>query len=456
MNWNGVRVAVIGLARSGVAACHFLRKRGARVVGVDRRPAAELGNAPHELQAAGIDLALGAYPDFRALDAIVLSPGVDPAQEVIANARAKGVLILPELEVGAQEVTGRIVCITGTKGKSTTTIALAAMLKNAGVDARAVGNIGAPITAHVDGSDAKTIFVTEASSFQLETTQKFHPDCAVFLNLFADHLDRHPTFESYAEAKARIFVNQTADDAAIVNGEDKAVLGLAARTRATLIPFRPRTSPEPGTKGPLACFEGDAAVYRDHETTPLFQSADVQIPGSAVRANLLAAATAAHHLGVPGESIRSSVRGFKGIPHTFEKLGLVRGVTFFNDSKATTLESVDAALRSFETPVILILGGRLKAGSFTSLRDAVAKHAFSVHAIGESRALIHQALDDVRPVHDALSMDEAVANAFAQAKPGNTILLSPGCSSFDMFKDYAERGDAFRGAFNRLSLQGAA
>jgi UDP-N-acetylmuramoylalanine--D-glutamate ligase len=456
MNWNGMRVAVVGLARSGVAACLFLRKRGARVVGVDRRTAGELGSAPHDLQAAGIELALGAYPDFHALDAIVLSPGVDPAQEAVANARARGVLILPELEVGAQEVAGRIVCITGTKGKSTTTTALAAMLRNAGVDARAVGNIGAPITAHVDGSDAKTIFVTEASSFQLETTQKFRPDCAIFLNLFADHLDRHPTFESYAEAKARIFVNQTADDTAIVNGEDEAVLGLSARTKATVIPFRPKTPPDSEAKGPLACFEGEAAVYRDRETTSLFQFADVQIPGSAVRANLLAAATAAHHLGVPGDAIRSTVRSFRGIPHTFEKLGRVKDVTFFNDSKATTLESVDAALRSFETPVILILGGRLKAGSFTSLREAVAKHARSIHAIGESRALIHQALDSVQPVHDAMTMDEAVANAFAEAKPGDTILLSPGCSSFDMFKDYADRGDAFRGAFHRLSLQGAA
>ncbi len=455
MNWNGIRVAVIGLARSGVAACLFLHKRGARVVGVDRRRADELGNVANELQAAGIETALGAHPDLHAFDAIVLSPGVDPAQEGIARARSKGVKVLPELEVGALEVKGRIVCITGTKGKSTTTTALAAMLRDAGFDARAVGNIGAPITAHVDGSDERTVFVTEASSFQLETTQEFRPDCAVFLNLFADHLDRHPSLESYAQAKARIFVNQTPRDTAVVNGEDAAVMGLAERTRATLIPFRPRTA-EPRPGGPAAFFAGGQAVVSNQGIFPLFRLDDVQIPGSAVRANLLAAATAAHQLGVAGESIRETVRGFKGVPHTFEKLGVVGGVTFFNDSKATTLESVDAALRSFETPVVVILGGRLKAGSFAALKDAVAGHVRSVYAIGESRTLIHEALDDVRPVHDASSMDEAVAGAFGEAQPGDTVLLSPGCSSFDMFRDYADRGDAFRRAFERLSLQGAA
>ena len=456
MNWNGLRVAVIGLARSGVAACLFLHRRGARVVGVDRRPAPDLGNAPNELQGAGIEMSLGAHPDLHAFDAIVLSPGVDPALPDIAQARAKGVLILPELEVGALEVTGRIVCITGTKGKSTTTTALAAMLKAGGLDARAVGNIGAPITAHVDGSDERTIFVTEASSFQLETTRALRPHCAIFLNLFADHLDRHPSFEAYAEAKARIFANQTSSDTAIVNGEDAAVLGLAARTKATVIPFRPRTPAPPEAIRPLSAFEDNQAVFRNGEATFLFRGEDVQIPGSAVRANLLAAATAAHQLGIAGEAIRGTVRGFKGVPHTFEKLGVVNGVAFFNDSKATTIESVDAALRSFASPVIVILGGRLKAGSFAALEEAVATHARAVYAIGESRALIHMALDGVGPVRDASNMDEAVARAFAEAKPGDTVLLSPGCSSFDMFKDYAERGEAFRRAFERLSLQGAA
>ena len=251
-SWSGKRVAVVGLARSGVAACRFLKNRGARVLGVDLRGATDLGAAAVELESAGIEMHLGAYPELSAFDTLVLSPGVDPAQDAITRAIARGVELLPELELGAREVTGRIVCITGTKGKSTTTVSLHAMLREAGVDARAVGNIGDPITAHVEGSGEQTVFVTEASSFQLETTRDFRPDCAVFLNLFADHLDRHPSFDAYAEAKARIFVNQKESDTAIVNGEDEGVLDLPVKTRARVIPFRPKTPPPAAMSGSVA------------------------------------------------------------------------------------------------------------------------------------------------------------------------------------------------------------
>lgn len=455
-DWTGARVAVVGLARSGMAACLFLKKRGARVVGTDRRTAEELGSATADLHNEGIETSLGTYPNLAEFDAIVLSPGVDPSQNVIAKARAAGVDVLPELELGAREVTGRIVCITGTKGKSTTTMGLHAMLREAGLDARAVGNIGEPITAHVDGSDERSIFVAEASSFQLETTQDFRPDCAVFLNLFPDHLDRHPGFASYAAAKARIFANQTAKDTAIINGEDPAVLELSTRIRAKVIAFRPRTAADPGAKGQVAYFENHEAVFRDTALKALFSGTDVQIPGSAVRANLLAAAAAAHHLGVASASIRGAVRRFRGVPHTFEKLGEVSGVAFFNDSKATTPESVQVALESFESPVIAIMGGRLKAGSFRSLREVVGRRVRSIYAIGESRALIREALADVSPIHESDSLEDAVVRAHEEARPGDTVLLSPGCASFDMFRDYAERGDVFRRAFRRLALKGAA
>ena len=455
-SWKDTRVAVMGLARSGVAACLFLQARGARVVGTDLRGAVELGSAASDLESKGISLSLGAYPPFASFDVIVLSPGVDPHQDVIAAASARGVMIVPELELGASEAKGRIVCVTGTKGKSTTTMSLHAMLRAAGRDVRAVGNIGDPITAHVDGSTEETIFVTEASSFQLETTQSFHPQYAVFLNLFPDHLDRHPSFESYAAAKARIFANQTSEDTAIVNDEDQRVLSLARQHRAKVIPFCPKVRPESTVEGPIAYFEKGAAIVREGATTILFEDEDLRLPGSAVRANLLAAATAADALGTPKEAIREAVRGFNGVRHTFERLGEVKGVAFFNDSKATTLESVAAALGSFETPVIAIMGGRLKAGAFTSLRDIVAKHVRAVYAIGESRGLVTAALGDICPVHETESLEEAVRAAYAMARSGDTILLSPGCSSFDMFRDYAHRGDTFRQVFHELALKGAA
>jgi UDP-N-acetylmuramoylalanine--D-glutamate ligase len=454
--WKGTRVAVVGLARSGVAACLFLRKRGAAVVATDRRAESELGPSIAELRALGIEFSLGAHSDLARFDAIILSPGVDPAQDSIQAARAQGVLILPELELGASEARGRVVCVTGTKGKSTTTMGLFAMLRDGGLDARAVGNVGAPISAHVDGSDEGTIFVAEASSFQLETTRDFHPDCAVFLNLFPDHLDRHPSFEAYAEAKARIFVNQTEDDLAIINADDPAVTALAARTKARIIPFRPRTPMSEDRASPGSGFDAGRAILRNDPPAILFDDDDVHIPGSAVRTNLLAAATVARLFGVEALSIRETVRAFRGIPHTFEKLGELNGVAYFNDSKATTLESVQSALLSFDTPVILIMGGRLKAGSFAALRDVVAGRVRSIQAIGESRGLIRESLQDVVEIHECDTLEEAVRSAHAAAKPGDTILLSPGCSSFDMFRDYADRGDAFKRAYRSLSLEGAA
>lgn len=425
-------------------------------MGVDRRTEEEVGEVGAQLAAAGVSLSLGGYPDLGAFDTLILSPGVDPSQEGIALARAKGVSILPELELGAREVRGRLVCITGTKGKSTTTMSLHAMLRESGFDARAVGNIGEPITAHVDGSDENTIFVTEASSFQLETTKEFRPDCAVFLNLFPDHLDRHPSFHAYSEAKARIFTNQTARDTAVVNAEDKAVLSLCERTRARVIRFSSAASNGISLPDGLARFENGNAVFPDASATVLFEAPDVQIPGAAVRTNLLAAATTARHLGASTSAIRKAVRAFQGVPHTFEKLGEIGGVAFFNDSKATTLESVQVALRSFETPVIAIMGGRLKAGSFRTLREAVEGRVHSLYAIGETRRLILEALGDVCPVHMADNLEDAVRRAHAEANPGDTVLLSPGCSSFDMFRDYAERGDVFRQVFLSLSLKGAA
>ncbi len=454
--WKGARVAVVGLARSGVAACRFLRKREAIVVGTDLRTAEQLGSAVSDLVASGVDLSLGDYPDLAAFDALVLSPGVDPSQEAIRRARDAGVTILPELELGAREVKGLMVCITGTKGKSTTTMSLHAMLRDGGLDARAVGNIGEPITAHVDGSDERSIFVVEASSFQLEITTALRPHYAVFLNLFPDHLDRHPTFEAYAAAKARIFSNQTARDTAVVNGEEPAVVDLARQTRAQVIPFRPRTPPSPQTPSPVAYLHDGNAFIKERDDLELFRSADVRIPGAAIRGNFLAAAATAHRMGVKADSIRNAVRDFRGVPHTFERIGELGGVVFFNDSKATTPESVKVALNSFDAPVIAIMGGRLKAGSFSSLREAAARHTKAIYAIGESRELIIDALSSVCPVTAAETLEEAVHSAHRIAKPGDTILLSPGCSSFDMFRDYAERGDVFRRVFADLHLRGAA
>lgn len=296
--------------------------------------------------------------------------------------------------------------------------------------------------------------MVEASSFQLEITEAFHPNCAVFLNLFPDHLDRHPSFESYAAAKARIFANQTPQDTAIINGDEPKVVEIARQTRANVIPFYPRTTPVAGS--PASYFDSANAVMRTDAKNLLFSRADVMIPGAAVQTNLLAAATAAHEIGAPAAAIQNAVRTFRGVAHTFERLGEIHGVVFFNDSKATTLESVAVALTSFDTPVLAIMGGRLKTGSFRTLREAVSARTRVIYAIGESRGLIREALADICPVHEADTLEGAVREAYAAAKSGDTILLSPGCTSFDMFRDYADRGETFRSTFRELSLEGAA
>lgn len=449
------RAIVVGLARSGVAACRFLVERGARVVGADRRPLEALGGDVASLGPLGVELALGGPdPDLRGFDIVVLSPGVDPRQEFVARARSAGVPIVGELELGAAHARGRVVAVTGTKGKSTTCAALAAMLRAAGRDARAVGNIGEPITAHAGSTTDETILVVEASSFQLEIAEGFDPRTVVFLNLFPDHLDRHASFEEYAVAKARIFRNQKASDVALVNAESDESARAARTTRARILPFRPRTPPADAER-PVAAFAGAAAVLRGDDAAAdaiLFRANAVKIPGAHARGNLLAAAAAARIEGAGPEAIEAAVAAFQGLPNAFERLGDARGVVFINDSKATTVDSVIEALASCDAPVIAILGGRLKAGSFEAIREngAAVARLKAVCAIGESRDLVRRALQKVCPVELCASMDEAVDRAVALAKPGDIVLLSPGCASFDMFASYAARGDAFRRAFDRV------
>jgi UDP-N-acetylmuramoylalanine--D-glutamate ligase len=328
------------------------------------------------------------------------------------------------------------------------------MLRAAGRDARAVGNIGEPITAHAGSTTDDTILVVEASSFQLEIADAFDPRLVVFLNLFPDHLDRHASFEEYANAKARIFRNQKPADVALVNAESAEATRAARATRARILPFRPRTAPGDAER-PVAAFVEGTAVLRGEAASSdatLFRSGAVAIPGAHTRGNLLAAAAAARLEGAPTDAIESAVRAFRGLPNAFERLGETRGVVFINDSRATTIDSVIEALASCDAPVIAILGGRLKAGSFDAIREdrAASARLRAVCAIGESRDLVRGALAALCPVELCASMDDAVDRAMTMVRPGDIVLLSPGCASFDMFTSYAARGDAFRRAFERI------
>jgi UDP-N-acetylmuramoylalanine--D-glutamate ligase len=449
MDMEGKPVVVVGLARSGIAAAAFLAGRGLAVVATDRRPALELEAEALRIEALGVGLELGGHREatFTGASLVVVSPGVPWDLPEIQAARRAGVPVIAEIELGFRNLSGPVAAVTGTKGKSTTTAALGAMLREAGRDVRVGGNIGHALTGLLEGSTDQTVFVLETSSFQLEGTETFRPRVAVFTNLSADHLDRHPSFEDYARAKSRIFRNQTPEDWAVVNADDEGVLALARAGRARLLPFRVSGPP----LGEGAYFEdGNAWLRTAGQRVPLFPVALVQVPGVHLRGDLLAAAAAAHLLGAGSETISRAVAGFRGVEHTLERVDEVGGVVFFNDSKATNVAAAQKSLEAFPGPVLPIIGGRYKGGDFRDLGKAVIGHARVVFAIGEARPRLTQALSDLVPVVECESLGAAVEQAFAAARPGDTVVLAPACSSFDMFRDYADRGRAFKAEVARL------
>lgn len=450
MELAGKRVVVVGLARSGLAAARLLARRGARVCATDRRPARELAQEVLRLEELGVRLALGGHDaaGLEAAELVVVSPGVPWNLDALRRARERGVPVIAELELGYRLLRGSAVAVTGTKGKSTTTAALGAMLREAGAEVRVGGNIGSPLTGLLDGAGEDTTYVLEVSSFQLEGCEQFHPRLAVFLNLSPDHLDRHPSFEAYRQAKARIFANQTGADFAVVNADDPELLALARARRARLVEFSSEREP---AAADAAYFQGATARLRlSGRDEPLFPLAAVQLPGRHLAGDLLAAGAAARLLGAPAGAVARAVAGFAGAEHTLERVGEVDGVVFYDDSKATNVAAARMSLLAMERPTHAILGGRYKGGDFRELRAAAAGRVRQVLAIGEAQGRVVEALQDVVPVQRCGSLGEAVTKAFAAAVAGDAVLLAPACSSFDMFADYAERGRAFQEQVARL------
>jgi UDP-N-acetylmuramoylalanine--D-glutamate ligase len=442
-------VVVLGAGQSGRAAAELLARRGARVT-LNDTGAAEPEGADR-LRRLGVTVELGPHRAelLTSADLVVLSPGVAPAQPPIEAARQAGVPVIGDVELASRWLTGRIVAITGTKGKSTTTSLAARMLREAGLPATAGGNLGIPLGAQVAESAPGVLHVVEVSSFQLEMTDTFHPWIAVLMNLSPDHLDRHPSFEAYAEAKRRIFRNQTPDDWAVINADDPAAQALAREARSRRFDF--------ALEAPLAdgvTVEAGAIVRkRERETMPLLPVASVRLPGRHLLSDVLAATAVGCIAGVPPSAMRRAVEGFTGLEHTLERVGELEGVGFVNDSKATNIAAARRAIESFDGGVVAIMGGRYKGGDFADLRSAVGARTDAIVAIGEAAGRIREALAPLVPVHGAGSMAEAVRRAFALAKPGGVVLLAPACSSFDMFADYAARGRAFKEEVLRLAME---
>lgn len=444
----GRRVTVVGAARSGIAAAELLVARGATVTLTDLRVEIE---AAGRLRDRGVRLALGGHPPdvFGQTDVIVLSPGVPGDQPAIEAARRAGVTVMGELELASRWLRGKVIAITGTKGKSTTTTLTGRVLQAGGLHAVVGGNIGLPLSAQVETSTPDTLHVIEASSFQLEETETFHPWIAVLLNFSADHLDRHGTEARYAAAKARIFANQTPDDWAIVNADDPAVLALARGAQSRRLPFGLETALEDG----IAIQGGSIVRVVQGRSTPLVPLSAVHLPGRHLVADVMAAAAIGSIAGISSQAITTAVDGFRGLEHAMETVATVGGVRFVNDSKATNIEAARRSIESFEAHVVPILGGRFKGGDFRGLRAALAGRSTAVIAIGEARPLVREALSDLVAVHEAASMKEAVQRGFEVARPDGIVLLAPACASFDMFVDYADRGRRFKDAVKALAAR---
>ncbi len=442
---DGLHVVVVGGARSGTAAAKLLAAKGATVVISDVRETLEAGR---QSTSDRIRLELGEHRvrTFTDADLVVLSPGVTPELEAVRAARAAGVPVIGELELASRWVRGRIVAVTGTKGKSTTSVLAGRLLDAAGFSTLVGGNVGTALSAQVEQSTPDVIHVVEASSFQLELTERFHPWIAVVLNFSCDHLDRHGTVERYAAAKRRVVANQNARDWVVANADDPQVLAMIRDSRAQRVLFGLEASLIDGVT-----VAADAIVRRRASvSTPIMPRSTVRLRGRHLLQDVLAAVAIGLIVGATPEAMTRAVAEFGGLEHALETVRQIGGVQFVNDSKATNIDAARYAIESFDSGLVAIVGGRFKGGDWRALRPALAGRATAVVAIGESRTLIRESLGDVVPVHDAGSMGDAVRIGFTLAAPEGTVLLAPACASFDMFRDYAERGRRFKEEVDRL------
>jgi len=451
--FDNKRILVVGMGRSGVACARFLNNRGGRVTVTDSADEKTLASAAADLRSQGISVALGPHlaKFFEAADLIVLSPGVPHTLPPLLDALRRGVPILGEIELASRFIQDPIVAVTGTNGKTTTTTLLDRMIHASGLTTFVGGNIGTPLIEYVAEGIRRDRVVVEISSFQLDTITCFRPAVGVLLNITPDHLDRYDDFSAYAWSKGRIFENQGAADVAVLNSADPAVAQISRRIVARKWFFNPQSPEDDG-----AFIDDGALVIRIQGRAPqVVNLASTSLFGSHNLENIAAAALATLAAGGNVGGIESALGDFKGLPHRLESVGRVGGVRYIDDSKATNTDAVLRALDAFDSPIVLIMGGRDKGGGYGLLQDAVKRKVKGLVLIGEAKDDIAGELGAFcGNVSKVSSMTAAVRRAHEWALPGDVVLLSPACSSFDMFKDYAHRGEAFRVAVMKLSEEG--
>ncbi len=450
MELKNKRVLVVGLGKSRLAAAMFLRGQGARVTVSDTRSAVALAKEIPALLEAGIMVESGGHGllTFRRQDLIVVSPGVPMDTPEVKQVVAFGLPVIGELELASRYLQGRIVAITGSNGKTTTTTLVGKIFGDAGVPTLVGGNIGLPVIDLVGKSTPETVSVLEVSSFQLETVAEFHPWIAVVLNITPDHLDRHGSFETYAAAKARITERQVAEDFLVLNAEDKAAQMVALKTKAQIFWFSGRRPIKQG-----AFVHGESILFVSREgakAEPVLPVSDIHLKGSHNVENVLAAVCAARLAKIPAESIRASVAGFAAVEHRLELVKVVNGVEFYNDSKATNVDAAMKAVASFAGGIHLILGGKDKDSDYTLMSGMLKERVKIVYTIGSAAEKIERELQGVVKIVPAETLQAAVAKAAKAATIGDVVLLSPACSSFDQFENYEQRGRVFRQLVNEL------
>ena len=447
----GRRVTVVGLAKSGIAAARLLAAAGADVRGTDAKPIASLGPDVAALSGAGVRLVDGPAA-LDGAELLVVSPGVPLYGDQLAPARARLVPVIGELELAWRAMEADTIAITGTNGKTTTTALTGALLAEQSRPVFVGGNIGTPLAARALDFPADGLVVAEVSSFQLETIEAFQPRVAAVLNVTPDHLDRHRTFARYLDAKARIFMNQTEHDCAVLNADDEAAASLAARTRAHVVWFSRQRTLDHG----VFVQDGWLVARLNGHGDRICPLGDIQLRGAHNVENVLAATACALWTGMDPAAIRKGIGAFRGVAHRIERVHDARGVTFYNDSKGTNVASTIKALESFTEPVVLIAGGKGKGQDFAPLAAAARGRVRAAVLIGVDHEQIRRPFAAAGiPTEHAESMEEAVRKAAQRALIGDVVLLSPACASFDMFQNYEHRGEVFKDVVRRIVPSGS-
>jgi UDP-N-acetylmuramoylalanine--D-glutamate ligase len=447
MDLKGKKVLVVGLARTGIATAKFLKARGSLVTTTEVKPEEEMEEAVQELRGMDIATEWGGHQveTFLRQDYIVVSPGVDLNIEPIQKAIQQGVKVISEIELAYHFIHIPIIAVTGTNGKTTTTLLIGEMLKEDGKKVGAGGNVGEPLILFADGEDRWEVLVVEISSFQLEAIEDFRPRISVLLNITEDHLDRYPHYDDYIEAKVRIFANQNSGDLTILNRDDPIVMQYQEKVKAKKVFFSLKEKPDEG-----AFFNGQTISLRLGGKGEKYSLSKTPLKGIHNVENMMAALTTARLFGCSKKAIQGVINRFEGLEHRLEFVREINGIRFYNDSKGTNVGSVVKSLQSFSEPVILIAGGKDKNGDLSPLKELIQKRVKHLILIGEAKERMNRELGGLTDTSIAQTMEEAVLLAFQKAKGGEVVLLSPACSSFDMFKDYKERGKVFKEAVRRL------